>query len=679
MPVDVKLPQLGQTMEEGTVVNCLVKEGDEVKKGDVLFEIETDKATLEMESPAAGFVKKIVAEEGETYPINSILMFLGKEDEQVSDDYVKKVISQGHQAAKESSEVPPPTSTAPAATPESSSSKAGNAGIIRLPQLGQTMEEGTIVNCLVKAGDKVSKGDVIFEVETDKATLEMESPAGGFVKNILVQEGDTLAINSPLMIVGEDDGALSDSEIASLTGGENSEGGQETVEKGEKKASSGTSKSENLPEGVKVVRLPQLGQTMEEGTVVSCAVKEGDSVSKGDVLFEIETDKATLEMESPESGIVKKVLTSEGETLNINAPLIILVEMNLDISEDVLDNVISGLAEAESLAESLLPPHTVAAPPVPDLSSAKSPQTSRKPQAASESGTVVSGGRIFASPRAKMRAKELGVELAGLKGSGPGGRIVEADVVAAGKSGAGRGRTETVESFELPAPTHKLGEKVALSRVQKITGQKMLESKQNIPCFYLTTHADVTGLVDVRSKVNKKSDVKVSYNDFIIKALARALERFPIMTGQLKGDSIEVAETIDIGLAIAAGDDLYAPVLRGLEKKSLSQIAGESKELISKTRDGKLGPNDLSGGCTTVSNLGAFGIDFFVPIVVPGQCSILGVGKITDTCVPIDGSMLLRKQISLTLSVDHRVANGAYAAQFLDLVKKLLENPDSLV
>ncbi len=214
----------------------------------------------------------------------------------------------------------------------------------------------------------------------------------------------------------------------------------------------------------------------------------------------------------------------------------------------------------------------------------------------------------------------------------------------------------------------------------------MLRSKREIPCFYLTVKADVTDLVGLRTKLNETSDVKISYNDFIIKAVATGLEKYPIMTGQLAGDTIQLAEAINVGLAISVPGGLVAPIVKDVNKKDIRQIARDSKALIEKARSNKLAPTDLEGGCITVSNLGAFGIDNFIPIVVPGQCSILGIGQITNTCIPDIGPatrtceqtglqlVLVRKLMNMTLSVDHKVANGAYAAQFLDFVRKLLED-----
>jgi len=202
----------------------------------------------------------------------------------------------------------------------------------------------------------------------------------------------------------------------------------------------------------------------------------------------------------------------------------------------------------------------------------------------------------------------------------------------------------------------------------------MVQSKHEIPCFYLSVKADVTDLVKFRIKLNKASDVKVAYNDFIMRAVAMGLEKFPIMTGQLIGNTIQLADSIGVGLAISVPGGLVAPIIKDVNKKDVRQIARDSKALIEKARSNKLAPEDLEGGCITVSNLGAFEIESFIPIVVPGQCSILGIGQIAETCVPESGNIMVRKLMSMTLSIDHKVTNGAYAAQFLDYVRKLLED-----
>jgi pyruvate dehydrogenase E2 component (dihydrolipoamide acetyltransferase) len=408
----------------------------------------------------------------------------------------------------------------------------------------------------------------------------------------------------------------------------------------------------------KEVRLPQLGQTMEEGTIVNCLINVGDEIKKGDVIFEIETDKATLEMEAPAEGFVKHILVAVDETLAVGAPLLVLGDEDEDVPQSFVDSL---SADAPAAAEAAPAPAPAAAPaPVAEPV---------KPEPAPEPAKPA--GRVMASPRAKKLAADLGVDLAALTGTGPGGKITEQDVQNAAKA---KPAAPAAAAPAAAGPEVQLGGTVPLNRLQKITAQRMLKSKQEIPCFYLTVKADVTDLVELRTKMNQAGDVKVSYNDFIMKAVATGLEKYPIMTGQLDGETIKLPDAIGIGLAISVPDGLVAPIVKDVNKKDVKQIATDSLALIDRARSNKLAPTDVEGGCITVSNLGAFGIDNFIPIVVPGQCSILGVGQISDTCVPDNGNILVRKLMNMTLSIDHKVANGAYAAQFLDFVRKLLED-----
>jgi pyruvate dehydrogenase E2 component (dihydrolipoamide acetyltransferase) len=401
----------------------------------------------------------------------------------------------------------------------------------------------------------------------------------------------------------------------------------------------------------KDIRLPQLGQTMEEGTVVNCLVKAGDKINKGDIIFEIETDKATLEMESPAEGFVKHILVNVNDTLPVGELLMVVGDENEDVPLSFIESLRGGAAAGHKSAQ--------AAFSATDLPAVNEPEPSEV------------SGRVMASPRTRKLAEELGVDITKVKGTGPSGKITEQDVKASVESRpAGKAAT---------ANQAQSGQIIPVNNMQKITAEKMLKSKHEIPCFYLTANTDVTGLVGLRTKMNQDSDLKVSYNDFVIKAVAQGLEQFPLMTGQMQGENIVLADEINIGLAIEVGENLVAPILKNVNKKSLKEIAAESKMLIEKTHSNKLALTDLEGGCITVSNLGAFGIENFIPIVVPGQCSILGVGRITDTCVPSNGNILVRQFMNMTLSVDHKVVNGAYAARFLDFVKKQLEDAVSSI
>ena len=399
------------------------------------------------------------------------------------------------------------------------------------------------------------------------------------------------------------------------------------------------------------VKLPQLGQTMEEGTVVNCLIKVGSEVKKGDAIFEIETDKATLEMESPADGFVKHILVETGQTLPVGAAMMILGDKDEEVPQGFTDSPKAAAVAAASPAVA-----TTGAEPA-------------KPAAQPMGATA----RPIASPRAKKLAEELGVNLAIVAGTGPAGKITEEDVKRAAS-------TKAATPAAAAAAEVKLGGAIPLTKKQRLTAERMVESKRGIPCFYLTVKADVTDLVELRTKLNTSSvqagQAKISYNDFIIRAVAIGLQKFPIMTGQLVGDTIKLADTINIGLAVSTPNGLVVPVVKDAHKMDLKQIVAAVKALVEKAQNEKLLLTDLEGACITVSNLGAFGIESFIPVVIPGQCSILGIGRITDTSIPKKGD---RKLMSMTLSVDHKVANGDYAAQFLDLVRKLLEDTSTFV
>ncbi|GAF83462.1 unnamed protein product, partial [marine sediment metagenome] len=309
----------------------------------------------------------------------------------------------------------------------------------------------------------------------------------------------------------------------------------------------------------KEVRLPQLGQTMEEGTIISCTVNVGDEVKKGDVIFEIETDKATLEMESPADGFVKHVLAETDQTLPVGEPLMILGDKSEQVPQSFIDSLKATTA-----------PAPVSAAPVPAEAPAQA--------AAAVTEPAKPPGKVKASPRAKKLAKDLGVDLSAVTGTGPAGKITEQDV----KDAAAKPSQQLTAADEA-----KPGATIRVNKLQKITAQKMLQSKREIPCYYLNVRADVTELVDLRAKLNETGDVKVSYNDFIIRAVATGVEKFPLMSGQLAGDAIKLAETINVGLAVSTPRGLIVPVVKDANKKDVKQIAAETQALIEKARNKK--------------------------------------------------------------------------------------------
>lgn len=354
------------------------------------------------------------------------------------------------------------------------------------------------------------------------------------------------------------------------------------------------------------VRLPKLGKSMEEGTIVNVLIKISDKVSKGDVIFEVETDKATLEVESPESGFVKHILIGDCETVAVNTPLAIFGSEEENVCVDLLKEL---TAEKDALRKEIEYIHT---------------------------------------HDTEIR------------------QVNTSDICSSLVDG------ESVDQFR-----YQPGNTLPLGRLQKLLGDRMVQSKRHIPCFYLTIKVDVTEITELIEKMNVDSDFNVIIDDFVMLAMAQCLERYPAMTGQISGDKIVLTDDIGIGLVMEVPGGAVAPVIKNVDSKTVTAIAAERTALAEKAANKKLTLEDLEGACITLSNMGPCGVEMFIPVVIPGQCSIIGLGKVTDTCVPYKKNVEIRKIMKMSISVDHRVANGANAGQFLDYIKKTLEVADN--
>jgi len=455
---------------------------------------------------------------------------------------------------------------------------------------------------------------------------------------------------------------------------------------------------------IQKVTLPKLGETVEKSTIERWVKKEGDSVAPGNILCEITTDKATLEVESYYRGTLLKILAPEGRELPVGALIAVVGDPGEKIPEAVLAE--AGAAPALSAAK----PAAGAAP------------SEEAATAALLAPAAAEGGRIKVSPRARRRARELGVGLAGIRGTGPGGRIVEADVEAAARTAAavkasplarklatrrgvdlaavegtgvrgkvmkedvlravGRGApSKPVPSVARPERSRGVegvGKVVPLTPMRRVIAQRMLESKQTIPCYYLEMDADVTDLVDLRSRLNAEGGPKVAFNDFVIKACGKALRLFSAVNSRWASGGIERRSEVNVGLAVALDEGLIVPVVREADRKSLRQVAAETADLAARARANRLRPEEYQDGCMTVTNLGMFGIRSFIPIVNPGESVILGLGMIEDRVVALQGNIGIRKVMTLTLAADHRLVDGAVGAQFLETVRDAIEAPDQL-
>ncbi|WP_416897307.1 MAG: pyruvate dehydrogenase complex dihydrolipoamide acetyltransferase [Minwuia sp.] len=435
------------------------------------------------------------------------------------------------------------------------------------------------------------------------------------------------------------------------------------------------------------ITMPALSPTMEEGTLASWQVKEGDTVSSGDVLCEIETDKATMEVEAVDEGTIGKLLVAEGtEGVKVNAPIAILLEEGEDKS--ALDGYTpEGGPTPEPSSEEPEPEPEKAEP---------APAAAPAPKPAASGGSK--GGRIFASPLAKRMAGQEGLDLSLIEGSGPKGRIVKRDVEAALKAGTGKKAAAKPDApaAAQAAPAEKAApapmtassyppstddyEEIKLNSMRKTIARRLLESKQTIPHFYLTIDIELDNLLAMRKDLNGRSDsYKISVNDFIVRASALALARHPKINAQFTESAILQHRKVDVSVAVAIEGGLITPVVRDADRKGLVQISGETKDLAGRARDGKLTPDEYQGGTFTVSNLGMFGIDQFVAVINPPQSTILAVGSGKQKPVVKDGALAVATVMTATLSCDHRVYGGAEGAEFLETLKGLLEDPVTML
>ncbi len=427
------------------------------------------------------------------------------------------------------------------------------------------------------------------------------------------------------------------------------------------------------------ITMPALSPTMTEGTLANWQAKEGDTISSGDVLAEIETDKATMEVEAVDEGILAKILVAGGtENVAINTPIAIMLEEGEDAS--ALDGYLVGSAMPAASAP-VETPATVAAPaPTPVVEVAVAPAVA--------ASTPSSGARVFASPLARRIATTGGIDIKAVTGTGPHGRIIKADVEKFITSGGAA--TAQVASTPSPAPTAAVAsapavmtpppagefEEIPLTSMRKTIAKRLTEAKQNIPHFYLTVECELDNLLAMRKELNSRSDeYKISVNDFVIRASALALKKLPAANAIWGGDKILQYKDIDISVAVAIDGGLITPVVRSADQKGLAGISDEMKELAGKAKAGKLMPEEYQGGCFSISNLGMFGIKEFSAVINPPQSAILAVGAGEQRPVIKDGAVAVATMMNVTLSCDHRVIDGALGAELLKYFKGYIQEP----
>ncbi|MEM5566980.1 pyruvate dehydrogenase complex dihydrolipoamide acetyltransferase [Psychroserpens sp. AS72] len=557
------------------------------------------------------------------------------------------------------------------------------AEIINMPRLSDTMEEGTVAAWLKKVGDKIEEGDILAEIETDKATMEFESFNEGTLLYIGIPEGETAKVDTLLAIIGEEGEDISEyvNNNASEAKAQDSkpESSEEKEEDDNQSASKETSEEkeegsvneEELPEGVIVVTMPRLSDTMEEGTVATWLKKVGDKVEEGDILAEIETDKATMEFESFQSGTLLFIGLEEGETAKVDSLLAIIGPAGTDVS-GIAKNFKASGSSSEEKKEEAPKKEASTSSAFQDKKTAPKVETKKEVKAAPVA-TTTSNGRIHASPLAKKMAEEKGINLSQLKGSGENGRIVKRDIENYTPAQAGT----QVGKF-VPSGQEDFDE-VPNSNMRKAIAKNLAKSKFTAPHYYLNVEFDMDNAMAFRVQYNSIPDTKISFNDMIVKACALALKQHPQVNSQWFDDKMQLNNHVHIGVAVAVPDGLLVPVVKFANEQSLPQIGAAVRDYAGKARNKKLTLDEMEGSTFTISNLGMFGIESFTSIINQPNSAILSVGAIVAKPVVKNGQVVAGNTMKLTLACDHRTVDGATGAQFLQTLKGYIENPVTML
>ena len=534
------------------------------------------------------------------------------------------------------------------------------AELIKMPRLSDTMEEGTVAAWFKKVGDKVQEGEILAEIETDKATMEFESFYEGTLLYIGIQENETAKVDAPLAIIGEPG-----EDIDSILGNQTNKPEKPIeVEDSEpaKKSSQDSEKTVEKPmnDDVHVITMPRLSDTMEEGTVASWFKKVGEEVEEGEILAEIETDKATMEFESFYSGTLLHIGLNEGDSAKVDSLLAIIGPSGTDISQYLNGSV---KIESEDIQKEEL-----------KIEQKAESKISEDNDSSVKSIVNVNSERIFISPLAKKLANDKNIDISTIQGSGENGRIIKSDIENYKEPLLQTKAQPTMSTSDIQEYSE-----VNHSQMRKVIAKRLSESKFSAPHYYLNVELDMSETIAFRKQCNTIPDTKISFNDIIIKACAVALRNNPSVNSQWFDDRIRYNNYVNIGVAVGVDDGLIVPVLKNADKMSVAEISTTVKEMAGLARDKKLTPEMMQGSTFTISNLGMFGIESFTSIINPPNSVILSVGAIIQKPVVKDGEIVVGNTMKLTLACDHRVVDGLTGSKFLQALKPLIENPLSML
>ncbi|MDK8878333.1 2-oxoglutarate dehydrogenase, E2 component, dihydrolipoamide succinyltransferase [Corynebacterium sp. MSK008] len=721
MAHSVEMPELGESVTEGTITTWLKEVGDTVEVDEPLLEVSTDKVDTEIPSPVAGVILEIKAEEDDTVEIGDVIAIIGEEGEEAdssSDEKEEKAEAEDADEAEEKAEA-----EAPKKDDKPAKKATGDATDVEMPELGESVTEGTITTWLKEVGDEVEVDEPLLEVSTDKVDTEIPSPVAGTLIEILAEEDDTVEVGDVIARVGdadaagssddedEDDGAAEESvadEDEKVEEDNSAEGEGDNPEdapkKDEKKSSSKNKKGSG--EGTKV-EMPELGESVTEGTITTWLKEVGDMVEVDEPLLEVSTDKVDTEIPSPVEGTILEILAEEDDTVEVGDVIVIIGDAEAAAEADA-DDAEEAEEPAEEKAEEKPEPKEEKKPePKKEEPKKEEPKADKGDKADSKnaSAKVNNGDNVpYVTPLVRKLADKHGVDLNSVEGTGVGGRIRKQDVLAAAEGGKAEGTAGAAEAkgdekaapkgeranwstkSVDPAKAELIGTTQRVNRIREITAAKMVESLQTTAQLTHVQEVDVTRVAELRKKVKpafvEKHGANITYLAFFIKATAEALVSHPNVNASYDADAKEITyhEDVNIGIAVDTPQGLLVPVIKKVQDMNLAGIAKAITDLADRARNKKLRPDDLSGATFTVTNIGSEGALLDTPVLTPPQAGILGTAAIEKRPVIVteDGidSIAIRQMCYLPFTYDHQLIDGADAGRFVTTIKDRIEQGD---
>ncbi|MCG7291760.1 2-oxoglutarate dehydrogenase, E2 component, dihydrolipoamide succinyltransferase [Corynebacterium afermentans] len=686
MAHSVEMPELGESVTEGTITTWLKEVGDTVEVDEPLLEVSTDKVDTEIPSPVAGVILEIKADEDDTVEIGDVIAIIGDEGEEADSSSEKKEEkAEAEEPAEEKAE-------APKKEEKPAKKASGDATDVEMPELGESVTEGTITTWLKEVGDEVEVDEPLLEVSTDKVDTEIPSPVAGTLIEILAEEDDTVEVGDVIARVGDADAAAASDDADDADDADEADAEEPKEEAKEEKKAEPKKKSSGGA-GTKV-EMPELGESVTEGTITTWLKEVGDMVEVDEPLLEVSTDKVDTEIPSPVEGTILEILAEEDDTVEVGDVIVIIGDADASVEENDADEAEEAEEPAEEKAEEK---------PEPKKEEPKA-EKAEKAESKNASAKVNNGGNVpYVTPLVRKLADKHGVDLNSVEGTGVGGRIRKQDVLAAAEGGKAEGNAAAAAKGDEkaapkgpranwstksvdPAKAELIGTTQRVNRIREITAAKMVESLQTTAQLTHVQEIDVTRVAELRKKVKpafvEKHGANITYLAFFIKATAEALVSHPNVNASYDADAKEITyhSDVNIGIAVDTPMGLLVPVIKKAQDMNLADIAKAITDLASRARDKKLRPDDLSGATFTVTNIGSEGALLDTPVLTPPQAGILGTAAIEKRPVIVteDGidSIAIRQMCYLPFTYDHQLIDGADAGRFVTTIKDRIEEGD---